>query len=485
MISRVRPKGRVREMGCAGQTFSAAAAFFGAGLVLAGCARAATPDGAVVRGDSGDPVLQPAPDAAGPSAALVPVPARPGPEGSVPGSNDGNGTAQSPVAPPAGSPDGGGDAAAHAADPQTEPADFIGPARVLFRVGACGPAGDLPPGFDAANVDRHCEELTRAYDEYKRTWVDVAEPFLASLRPPDLPPYVLYPFGGGDLVSALTTFPEAAEITTISLEPAGDIRPIQTLSSARLTRELAEHAAHLERLFEKAHSRTDNLEKESKTELPGELLFALAALVVHGDQPIGLRYFRLTRDGSLSYVTPTDIANAEKTRNAAAVRALFANAELSFQHPGGKLQVFRHISYNLDDTHLRADPGLLAYLSGKENGKGGTPGHGRYAAMTKAASHLLWNENFSKFRSWLVDHTDWMVSDSTGLPPRAAGAAGFAQETYGTFDGPAPYGAPDAQDGFDLKRIFSSQQHRDLPFRYGYPDRNGHAHLVVTRRDTR
>ena len=62
-------------------------------------------------------------------------------------------------------------------------------------------------------------------------------------------------------MSALATFPEATEITTISLEPAGDLRPIDTLPGDRLGHELALHRSHLERLFEKAHSRTDNLAK--------------------------------------------------------------------------------------------------------------------------------------------------------------------------------------------------------------------------------
>jgi hypothetical protein len=360
------------------------------------------------------------------------------------------------------------------ADAPLEGEDFLPEARAIFRVAACGTTGEVPSRFDAAVVARHCEELGRAYQDYKKGWVDVAEPFLASIRPKDLPHVVVYPFGGGDLVSALATYPDATELTTISLEPAGDVRPIDTLAPERLSRELSVHRAHLMRLFEKAHSRTDNLERESKTDLPGEILFALAALVVHGDEPVGLRYFRLRPDGSIAYVTRADIDGAKR---AADRRALFTNAELRFRRSdssgaGGPIQVLRHISFNLDDTHLKGDPSLLAHLSAK----------GKVAAMTKAATHLLWDEHFSRIRGWLVDHTDWMVSDSTGIPPRIAGPAGFVQDTYGTFDGPSPFGLPDARDSRDLKRLFASQPPRDLAFRYGYPDKDGHAHLVVTRR---
>ena len=45
-----------------------------------------------------------------------------------------------------------------------------------------------------------------------------------------MPKTVVYPFGGGDLLSALVAFPDATEITTISLEQAGDPRRLRTLT---------------------------------------------------------------------------------------------------------------------------------------------------------------------------------------------------------------------------------------------------------------
>jgi len=365
------------------------------------------------------------------------------------------------------------DGAAHAVDTQPlEGKDFLREALVLFHVAACGDGGP-PEQFDPSVVSRHCEALDRDIREYKTSWLDEAEPFLSGLRPKNLPTVVVYPFGGGGLVSALATFPEASEITTISLEPAGDVRAVDSISSERLRQELAVHRDHLERLFAKAHSRTDNLEKESKTELPGEIVFALAALAVHGAEPVSLRYFRLRPDGSQAFVTQEDIDDA--AHHPRAKHALFDNVELRFRlrgDAGAGTQVLKHIAFNLDDAHLKADPSLLAYLSSK----------GKVAAMTKAASHLLWNEHFSLIRGWIVDHTDWMISDSTGIPPRVAQAAGFTQETFGRFDGPAPFGLVDERDADDFKRLFAAEPARNLAFRFGYPDKEGHAHLIVTSR---
>ena len=414
-------------------------------LVLSACARAPAPDAVASSSPSTAP---PAPSASGLALADA--------AGMAPAAS------AAPVAP---------SASAAAAEAPLEGLDFIDEARVLFRVAACGPSGEVPSRFDAAAVDRHCAELGHAYDDYKKSWVDVAKPFLAALRPANLPAAVVYPFGGGDMVTALATFPDASEITTISLEPAGDIRPMDKLAPERLTHELAVHRAHLERLFAKAHSRTDNLEKESQTDLPGEIVFDLAALVVHGAEPVSLRYFKLGPDGTPIYLTQADVD--AQAHHPVATRELFQNAELRFREgKDGPVRILRHMAFNLDDAHLKADPSLLAHLSAK----------GKVAAMTKAASHLLWNDHFSSIRGWLIDHTDWMISDSTGIPPRYAQPAGYVQDTYGTFDGPALFGLYDRRDAEDLKHLFKSEPVRELAFRYGYPDQAGHAHLLVTRR---
>jgi hypothetical protein len=416
-------------------------------LGLAGCARSAAPETGPARPTSAPAPTQPAPIAA----------ERVGDAG-----DKGPAVASSEA-----STDGSAQEAA------LEGEDFIAEAMALYRVAACGRSGDAPARFDEGVIAHHCADLERAYDEYRKGWVDVAGPFIAALRPKGLPDVVVYPFGGGDLASALTTFPDAREITTISLEPAGDARPIDRLAPDHLARELAEHRSHMERLFAKAHSRTDNLDKEAHTELPGEILFALGALVVHGAEPLSLRYFRLMPDGSVVFVTKADIVAA--ARSPKALHKLFENAELRFRKvgdAGSPVQALRHIAFNLDDEHLRADPALLGYLDR----------FGKVAAMTKAASHLLWSAHFSLIRGWLLEHTDWMISDSTGIPPRFAKPAGFVQETFGSFAGPAPFGLVDDGDAHDFKALFASQPARELGFRYGYPDKQGHAHMIVTER---
>src|SRR5207245_6166801 len=109
--------------------------------------------------------------------------------------------------------------AVDAGDPDTGPApeppivgaDFYAQAKTLARVVACSGTDSLPAKLDQKVVDEHCKELATLIAEYKKTWVDVATPFIGKIVPKTVPALVVYPFGRGDLLGALATHTVAPE----------------------------------------------------------------------------------------------------------------------------------------------------------------------------------------------------------------------------------------------------------------------------------
>jgi hypothetical protein len=346
--------------------------------------------------------------------------------------------------------------------------DFSEEARLLYRAAACGtiePAPALPPSLPAATLDRHCQALRGLIASWKRRWSSKAVPFLAGVVPAELPGEVVYPFGGGDLFTALATFPRAAVITTLSLEPGGDPLAFGAAASEDVDRALAAFRDGVRRLSFVSHSKTTNLLGFRKEVLPDQLAFALMALAAFDCQPVALRYFRIEDDGQLHYLSREELAGG-RARG-------FANLELTFQGPGqtgGAPRIYRHLQANLADKALAATPGVMRHLEAK----------GRIAAMTKAASYLLWSPLFKRMRDYLLAHADWMISDATGIPPAFAGPAGFEQETWGRFNGAALKVAHGHDE--DFVRLWSERPARPLPFTFGYQDKDDNAHLLVTRR---
>lgn len=362
--------------------------------------------------------------------------------------------------------------------------DFIDDARLLYQVVACG-EGPAPAMLDqpseAKIVASHCRVQRQRVEQFRNRYVRRAQPFLARWRPAELPAHVVYPFGGGDLVSALITYPEALEITTISLEHAGDPSRVATLRGRALRDALSLYRASVSGLLRNHDSASEKMRLVEGGPIPGQLAFFLQGLVALDYEPVSLRYFRLESDGSIAYLSRADIAALADTRARKKGRnwidtdysVAFSNMELQFRRRGdanAPIRVHRHIAANLNNDHFRGSS-VQAHLRAK----------GKLAAMTKAASYLLWNPYFSEVRSYLLEHLVFMVSDSTGLPPRMARRAGFQQITFGTFTGAFLPLEDKLEIGAEFVELWQQQPRRKLPFRYGYPDSAGNFHMLITQ----
>jgi len=371
----------------------------------------------------------------------------------------------------------------HASLQRAQPKDFAVQAKLLYRVVACSGNAILPAQVDPQIVARHCQSLQARMTRYRRGYLARVRPFLAALRPSSLPDTVIYPFGGGDLLAALTTYPDARRFVTLSLELSGDPRRVTTIDSRKLDQSLDVVSRNVGRLLAANDSTSETLMGTQQGELPGQLSYFLVALAVHGYEPVSLHYFRVEADGSLHYYSAAEI-RAMETRLARARQGLwtspdfseaFANSELVFRPVArpGPLRVHLHIGANLRNASLKKNPGLLRYLKSL----------GNVTAMTKAASYCLWNSSFSRLRDYLLANMSFMISDCTGILPEPARLAGFVQETYGSFHGAMCFeDCPSSAYSDQFQDLWASQPHRNMNFRYGYVDARHADNLLVTRR---
>jgi hypothetical protein len=360
-----------------------------------------------------------------------------------------------------------------------EPRDFIGDAKLFYRVVACGGSDALPANLDPAVVDRHCAAMQKLFDEFDKTYAQPAATFFATVRPAGLPTSVVYPFGGGDLASALVTYPDARDITTISLEHSGDPTRLGKLSKGQLAGSLGNYRAAIDGLLSLHDSTTENMLKLEQGGIPGQLSFHITGMRAMGYEPVSLKFFRFEDDGSIHYYSQADI-DALAKKKAKKIKEKWVDTDFSeaFNHmelvfrkagqPNAPLITHRHVAWNLGDKAFKGSP-LEKYLVAK----------GKVVALTKAASYLIWDGGFSAVRQYLLDNMVWMASDSTGIPPRWAKKGGFTQTTYGTFTGPFLEEA-NKDVGEAMVKLWQSQPKRKLPFRYGYPDMDKHVHLMIT-----
>ena len=363
-----------------------------------------------------------------------------------------------------------------------DPKDFIDDAKLLYRIAACGSETPVKPELEKI-VDHHCKVVHGAMDKFRALYLGSrARAWFDSVEPKDAPATVVYPFGGGDLLSALVAFPDATEITTVSLELAGDPRRLRDLTPAQVERSLGALRLEIGGLLSVGSNTSENLSAQQENDLPGQVSSFLLGLVTAGYEPVSMRYFTLDDAGVIQYLDEAAIdaldKDAPKTKSlkhdwkSPNFSAAFANVEIRYRKIGETaVRVHRHIAWNLADSYMRTHPQLVLHLEKK----------GQVTVLVKGASYLLWRGDFSRIRDYLLDHLAWMLSDSTGIPPSYARQAGMVQETYGYYDGAFLEGAQATKADDAFVELWKSQKRRALPFRFGYVDKDKQAHLVVTR----
>ncbi|MCA9667082.1 MAG: hypothetical protein KC503_15900 [Myxococcales bacterium] len=363
--------------------------------------------------------------------------------------------------------------------------DFIREAKALMKLAACAGDGELPPKVRQATWKRHCARIKRRMQQYRDNYIKHMKPFLAKLQPAGLPDVVVYPFGGGDLLSALLTYPDAREITSLSLEQVGDPRRVLAITNKMADDTLKILRETIDGLLALDDSTSVNLMKMQRGAIPGQLAFFLVALAVHGYEPLSLRYFELGEDGAVRYVDDARITELDGKRSRQLsggwtrpdFSPAFRYGELRFRRagaPDAKVQVHRHLGANLSNGVLgksgfNAQSPVTRHLERK----------GKIKAMTKAATYLLWRPGFSNVRDYLIKHAVFMISDSTGLSPLHARRAGFRYRTFGRFDGAFFKNRAKNKHSMALVGVYKRQPRRSVPMRFGYPDVDGHPHMMV------
>ena len=387
---------------------------------------------------------------------------------------------------------------------ETKGVEFIADAKLLYRVAACGGTDPVDDKLTKI-VDKHCKAIVDKLDKFRDEYFVKNREWFATVVPKDAPKTVVYPFGGGDLLSALVAFPEATEITTISLELGGDPRRLRTLKPNAVALSLGGLRAEIGGLISVGSNTTQNLSAGQHNDLPAQVSSFLLGLVAGGFEPVSMRFFTLDDTGEIHYLDQAEIDAMDKE---AAKKAklkkkpvappppvvegappppvtakthfwlspnfslAFSNVEIQYRKIGETaVRVHRHIGWNLSDGYLKTHPQLIRHLEKK----------GQVTMLVKGASYLLWSPGFSRVRGYILDHLAWMLSDSTGVPPAYAKPAGMVQETYGAYTGAFLESWQTTKHDTDFVELWAAQKKRKLPFRFGYVDMQKQAHVVVTR----
>jgi hypothetical protein len=278
------------------------------------------------------------------------------------------------------------------------------------------------------------------------------------------PSAVFYPFAGPDFLYAHAFFPSASDYILVALEPAGSLPDWQSLTEKQWAEYLDGLLVSLDEIlaltFFKTEEMTEQFEEKQTSAVLPVLLFFLART---GQETLDLERVYLQPDGAVGDVGDSGKPKAQGTALAA--------RRIRFRTPGSEPRFLYYFSLDLSNYSLRSRPEFTAFLKS----------HSHIDGFVKAASYLMYRPEFKVVRSLLLDTSDYLVQDDSGIPLEYFEPSRWTLRFFGRYEKPIPLFENRVQP--QLAEIYAKPgAAAPLPFGFGYQRRADRSNLMLAKR---
>jgi hypothetical protein len=274
---------------------------------------------------------------------------------------------------------------------------------------------------------------------------------------------VLYPFSGPDFFNAYWLFPDCDTFVMFGLEHIGAVPDIEPMSERDFARMMGDVRTATSDLFNRNYFITENMSRQLYTpHLRGVMPLLMISMALSGAEILRMTPQELDKSAAGMHAVSSSAEPGE-----VAPRPEAAPKTISLRKPrgiaidfrvAGSPTVKRLIYFTVDatDSSLARYPEFLAFLRK----------FGQTTTLLKSASYLLHSREFSQLRKTLLDVSQFLVQDDSGLPYRMLVSKGFEMRLHGKYAVPIP----PFEGAFQpvLQAAYQKGTRGPLPFAFGY-----------------
>ena len=305
------------------------------------------------------------------------------------------------------------------------------------------------PGWQAhaATMDRQFRYFDRGYLPKIRSF----RPQLGSLSSPQV---LFYPFGGPDYLFAHAFFPGARNIVLVGLEGADPLPDLENLSPSQIDAGLGGLALSLKDITAASYFVTKSMRTD------------LATTSFRGTLPLIL--VMIARSGqNIQSVTPVGL---DASGNLVSRSAGAACPGWQIQVGGSRVFYFQEDLSNRTQGRDRRLPRFVRSM--------GAP-----VTFVKSASYLMHTDGFTQVRSFVLEDSQAIFQDPSGVPYRLLNQSDLSLSLYGNYVRPLDifdeYYQPDLANAY---RDRTPHPVRPLDFGVGYLRMAPDSCLIFARR---
>jgi hypothetical protein len=266
---------------------------------------------------------------------------------------------------------------------------------------------------------------------------------------------LFYTFSGPDFIYANSFFPDATTYVMAGLEPVGQVPAI----GDRTRYSLANLRASLNTILRISFFITSEMNSRLREgELKGTLPILYVFLARSGKTIHEVSLVNLDKDGVVHEVAQHGPARPGVRTD--------QGAKIVFSDGSGPRQTLYYFATDLSDAGTRSS-GFLKFCE--------TLGAGD--ALVKSASYLLHGSNFANVRQFLLNRSQTIVQDDTGVPARFFKKEEWDLRPFGAYLGPIEIFPGMYQP--QLAQIFRQGRPPKLDFGIGYRWRGHDSNLLL------
>jgi hypothetical protein len=275
---------------------------------------------------------------------------------------------------------------------------------------------------------------------------------------PDKHGTVLYMFSGPDFLYATSFFPTASTYVLAGLEPVGKIPEVANLSPFVINGELRNLESSLGSLFNFSFFITQHMKSQLREgPVYGTLPILYVFLARTGKTVHELKFVSLDEQGNLQVADQA----ASSTRSAA------PGVKIVFSEGDGPEQTLYYFGTNIADGSFERS-GFSAFLAKL----------GPADSLLKSASYLLHNSHFARVRKLLLDNSETIVQDDSGIPLLYFGPRRWRFLAFGRYEGPISIFANFYQPR--MAQLFQSAN--PIDFGIGYRWHKNESNVIVAQK---
>ncbi len=271
-------------------------------------------------------------------------------------------------------------------------------------------------------------------------------------------PVVFYMFSGPDFLYVDQFFPRTAVYVLCGKEALGPLP--DPLRIANLSGALG----NLENAMKSSLNTTYFITKDMKVDLHEQNLNGVLPILYTFIARAGKSITNVTFGSLSSSGVFEEAASGKKGGSISGVRIRYTDNQT------GNSQTVFYFTTDISDGGIKATPGFLKFC--QRLGAG--------ASILKSPSYLLFENGFATIRNFILDHSNLIVQDDSGIPLAYFDPNKWSLRFFGVYLGPIEVFKQHYQP--QLRKLFEEANPPPLDFGFGYRWNYKEANLIVATR---